>query len=238
MRGNYGAVHTCVAHVPVEDAEISAVAKCARPLVNEEWQLAEAYLDVEAKVNSRLALLSPNKGRYFPRYLGDTVQDGERWLVWQRVGGPGNAISLADYSGDLPRLEREQGLTGRDVQTQLLEAVDALHSLGFVHRDIKPENVLINGGTLQLIDMGSCAQLEGCVLSDTWMNTCVGYDRTQSPCTPLFAPPEQFVDPLYPWSFDVYSIGITVLKLCWPMLGPDEEALNDFCSEFTCARIP
>lgn len=35
---------------------------------------------------------------------------------------------------------------------QILNAVSALHSQGYMHRDLKPENVLNDGGTLKLMD--------------------------------------------------------------------------------------
>ena len=218
--GQYGSVHA--ASVIVGDSVIEAVAKRAeaRAIHDGAEEQASAYLDVEAEVNTRLATeLHPDRYRaLFAQYLGEMDHDGERWLLWQRVGGShGMAASLADFEGDAERLERATGLTPREVLRQLLEGAAALHEIGFAHRDIKPENVLIEGGLLRLIDMGSCAQLEGCPVLER-ASACVGYEPTRSPCTPDYAPPEKFVDPLHPWAFDVYSIAITLLKLCWPLM--------------------
>ena len=40
--------------------------------------------------------------------------------------------------------------------------------------------------------------------------------------SPLFAAPEQFVEPAAPFAFDVYSLGLCFLRLAWPSL--QEEA--------------
>ena len=109
----------------------------------------------------------------------------------------------------------------------LLQRAESLHRLGYVHRDFKPENVLLDGsasepaGVVQLIDMGSCALVEGCGIVDSLLGRCTGYDARYSPCSPLYAPPEQFVDSGTPFGFDVYSIGICFLQLCWSGLGSD-----------------
>lgn len=218
--GQYGTVHA--ASAIVGDAVIDAVAKRAEARASHEGADAQAvtYLEVEAVVNTRLAAEVPpdRYGALFAKYLGEVERDGERWLLWQRVGRPdGVARSLADFGGDAKGLQAATGLTPRDVLRQLLEAASALHEIGFVHRDIKPENVLVDGTSLRLIDMGSCAQLEGCPALER-ASACLGYDASRSPCTPEYAAPEKFVDPLYPWAFDVYSIAITLLKLCWPLL--------------------
>ena len=221
--GNYGAVHA--AQATFAGMKVEAVAKRAAAADASAPHLAEEYLDVEAEVNSRLSELSADSFARFARYLGEIHQDGDRWLLWERVGNlDGVAASLADYAGAPGRLEADTGLSPRAVLRQLLECASVLHALGFAHRDIKPENVLINGSRLLLIDMGSCAQLEGCSALDQLASACLGYDASRSPCTPQYAPPEKFVDPLHPWAFDVYSCGMTLLKLCWPVLGEAAEA--------------
>ncbi|CAB1353973.1 unnamed protein product [Coregonus sp. 'balchen'] len=43
---------------------------------------------------------------------------------------------------------------------ELVEAIHAVHQMGFVHRDVKPENVLIDRtGHIKLVDFGSAAKL-------------------------------------------------------------------------------
>ena len=43
--------------------------------------------------------------------------------------------------------------------SQLLSAVEALHSLNIAHLDIRPENLLLSGDTLKLVDFGSAMEM-------------------------------------------------------------------------------
>ena len=68
-------------------------------------------------------------------------------------------------------------------------------------------------------------QMAGCTLLDGILGRCAGYDASRSPCSPLFAPPERFVDAGHPFAFDVFSAGMLFLRLAWPsLLATDEQA--------------
>jgi serine/threonine protein kinase len=56
---------------------------------------------------------------------------------------------------------------------EIVLAVDAIHSMGFVHRDIKPDNMLVDRfGHLKLADFGTCMRMEhGVVRSNTAVGT-------------------------------------------------------------------
>jgi serine/threonine protein kinase len=88
--------------------------------------------------------------------------------------------------------------------SQLMDAVESVHSKGMLHRDIKPENVLISTERrVVLIDFGSAREFaEGKTSHQTVMLTS-GY-----------APPEQYSERAKRGPFtDIYALGATLYFL-------------------------
>ncbi len=101
------------------------------------------------------------------------------------------------------RAKRRRGFVNAAAAARLLmpvaQALDAVHSMGWVHLDIKPQNILISSmGRAILADFG-IAQRRGM--------------RTHA-CTPIYASPEQADGdrPIGPWS-DIYSLGVVFYEL-------------------------
>lgn len=69
----------------------------------------------------------------------------------------------------LQKFERFSEATAKFYLAEIVQAVEAVHALGFVHRDLRPENVYLSArGHVALGDFGSCARLgpNGSVASD------------------------------------------------------------------------
>ena len=85
------------------------------------------------------------------------------------------------------RLQREGPLPVADavrIATQIADALQHAHGLGFVHRDVKPENILLQDEHVWLADFGIARALQGAITGNvTLTGTAVG--------TPTYMSPEQ-----------------------------------------------
>jgi len=90
-----------------------------------------------------------------------------------------------------------------DVFIQVAEALDALHSYGFIHCDLKPNNILVNNDTVaKVIDFGQACP--------------VGTAKKRIQGTPDFISPEQVRCEPVSVRTDVFNFGAT---LYWGLAG-------------------
>lgn len=182
------------------------------------------FLQVEAYINDLVQRSCPEIAA---PYLGICrKKGGVRWLVWEHVG---EGLSLQSYfdqaakdkslcalasalrveafeDDDPPSLQRLANTVAR----QLLTCCAKLEQAGVAHRDLKPANLILRDGTLTLIDFGAAAAMG--------VEGQAGYDSHVAPCDLCYAPPEQFIDESEWAAYDVYSVGLILLRILFPPL--------------------
>ncbi|MBX3299053.1 MAG: protein kinase [Acidobacteria bacterium] len=145
------------------------------------------------------------KHPHIVEYIEHGTHNGMVFLVTEFVNGM-DASRLAKHrNGKLPWQEAVQ------IISQMLEALDHAHSLGFVHRDIKEQNILVAGSfpnaTAKLTDFGlSKSYVQTGMSGVTMVGDVAG--------TIAYMPPEQVKDfkEVKPPS-DIYSVGMTAYSM-------------------------
>ncbi|XP_053192423.1 rho-associated protein kinase 2-like isoform X2 [Scomber japonicus] len=81
---------------------------------------------------------------------------------------PGGDVVTLTMNYDIPEK------WARFYTAEVVMALDAIHSMGFIHRDVKPDNMLLDSnGHLKLADFGTCMKMDstGMVRCDTAVGT-------------------------------------------------------------------
>ena len=125
-------------------------------------------------------LVAPNGTLGAPVESG--TADGATYIAMEYVDG----TTLQEILKDRGPLELNEA---REIATQFLAGLEAIHEAGLVHRDIKPEHILLNRGAygeldLHILDFGVCA-------ADTAPPDERGRERGRVYGTPSYASPEQ-----------------------------------------------
>lgn len=212
-----------------------------------EGAKARTLWDVEEHVNSKLARArgGADDGRV-AEYLGKIIvpRDAELvagvsriGLVWRRAG---RGETMEDFlqNNRVPELEETMrrvdtpttAWSGRlrvelaeRVLVELIELLVVLDGAGIVHRDIKPDNIVVDldgVSPLRCIDFGS---------SCDW-GSPFKKGLTTATCDPIYSAPERKLNLMAAKKYDVYSVGLIVLRCLWPSLTSRRE-MTSFVTE-------
>ena len=132
---------------------------------------------------------------------------------------PGSSLALILKNGNI--LPAKIALV---ILRQLIDALNAVHSSGFVHRDLTPENVILVKNDINSIkriiakmnqDNDNISDIEIKLID---FNTCTpinydGFVDAKIHGKPLYFPPEVWENNLYYPESDVYQLGILIYEV-------------------------
>ena len=219
-KGGFGVVYECINLVPrqthgtgkvfLKRGALFAEKVVDMPNMNDASRVEDLRHEIEVLSN----LCHP----HIVRYYGSAVSGKKRnrfHLFMECVPG-----------GSLKDVVDKFGLLSESVvqvySEQILQALDYLHSNGYIHRDLKASNILVTtSSTVKVTDFGTCHK----------MSQCYGRDVTSpspSPCpssplsmnveerhpgTPFFFPPERVLQGRIGYQTDIWALGCVVLEM-------------------------
>jgi serine/threonine protein kinase len=124
-----------------------------------------------------------------------TFQDRDHLYMVQEYLSGGDLYSYIKHHSPIPSANCKL------VIFDILHALKAVHSLGYIHRDLKPANIAINAsGRVKLIDFGVCRKQ----LDASSASSIVG--------TPAYMAPEMLTGS-YSFEVDVWSLGVVLYEM-------------------------
>ena len=172
---------------------VDVALKAVRPnLVADE----RAKAGLRQEVRAAREIVSPNVCRVF-----DLIEfDGRELVSMEYVDG----VTLACVLRERSPLDLQEA---RDIASQLLAGLDAIHAAGLVHRDVKPENVMLTrAGRVVVMDFGITR-----AASESRVSTVAG--------TGAYMAPEQARGDAIDARADVFSAGVVLAELIAPAGG-------------------
>ncbi len=193
--GGMGAVYRGVQ----EGVRRPVAVKTIKPQIEEQPDMLKRFR-YEARILGRI----DHPGVVRLHHFGEH-EDGSLYMVLELVEGRPLSRLLAATK----RLHPEHAVA---IAQQVLEALEAPHSLGLIHRDVKPSNIMLEGPegseTVKLIDFG---------VARTWdepEDTCAPHTNAGLLVgTPGYMAPELLAaGEIGPWS-DQYAVGVLLYRM-------------------------
>jgi WD40 repeat protein len=145
------------------------------------------------EVRAAREVVSPNVCRVF-----DLEElDGQELVSMEYIDG----TTLLEILRDRGPLELEEA---REIASQFLAGLEAIHLAGLVHRDVKPENIMLTrSGRVVVMDFGVAKRL-----ADEKLGSVAG--------TPAYMAPEQIKGQQIDAQADVFSAGVVLAEMIAP----------------------
>jgi serine/threonine protein kinase len=203
-----------IVEAPLGEGGMGLVYRARHPILNRHFAIKvlrpEAAADARISVNfeREAQTLSSLKHPHIIDIVGfGTLADGRQYMVMEFVKGQTLHEELATG-----RIEVGRALKLAD---QILDGLEAAHSVGVIHRDLKPGNVLIarvSGGTevLKLLDFGLAKQQPEALVG-SMVGTSVGASVIAG--TPEYIAPEQAQGKHAGKHSDLYSFGVVFFEM-------------------------
>ncbi|CAF1345811.1 unnamed protein product [Didymodactylos carnosus] len=167
------------------------------------------------KTLSKFEMLKRSDSAFFWEERNIMAFSNSDWIVQLHYAfqDAKNLYMIMDFmpGGDLITLLTRYDINENSARfycAEVVLALDAIHSLGYIHRDVKPDNMLLDSrGHLKLADFGTCVKMDkdGLVRSDT----AVG--------TPDYISPEilksQSTTGVYGREVDWWSVGVFLYEM-------------------------
>ncbi|XP_049337573.1 interferon-induced, double-stranded RNA-activated protein kinase isoform X1 [Astyanax mexicanus] len=183
--------------------EVAALAKLVHPNIvryHTSWIEETAY-QYESSESSTSTSSSEGSFLYIQMELceGDTLQF---WIATENTKDPSP--------------ERRQ--EAAKIMTQVLKAVEYIHSVNLIHRDLKPANIMFTKEkVLKVGDFGLVTAAE--TDSDEAL-----LERTNRTGTPSYMSPEQVNQSSYDKKVDIFPLGLIYFELLWNLKTGHEKA--------------